>query len=601
MCSSINSDSLAIHIYSYPTAPVATDQEACFGMPVPNLTATGTGIIQWYNNISLTPPPIHTGSPYASGITAVGVYDYWVTQTINTCESPATHVTLTIHATPTKPVKPSGDSLLCQNPSNSTYTTQTVSGATSYNWGISPLNAGVITPTGTTAVIDWNNTFTGNVLVFVSASNGFCNSINSDTLIVHISPIPPAPTANNVEVCFGIPVPDFTATGIGSFNWYSNCNPSQLIFSGSTFAARHSALGTYNYCVTQVINGCESPTTSVSLTINSTPTAPSEPVGDTSICQSSSNIVYTTTSVISTTDYLWILNPIAAGTLNTTDTIVEIDWSPAFTGNAYLSVFAVNGSCNSMISDSLLINVKPLPQKPLKPTGDTIICMGSSTSIYTSNGLNADSYNWILSPSSAGMISGTGTTVDINWTMGFSGQVMLYLMGVNQCGNGPASDTLYINIANPPAQPVISVNALQLTSSYTTGNQWYFNGVLIQNANSQVYNATQNGYYYVVCTDTNGCSSTSDSVHIITVNTAINYENTSFNLYPNPTDSKFSIDASRQEIEKLIILDILGRVIYLGQKIKTETTFDLSKETPGIYYVQLYHDNIITTFKVIRL
>jgi len=601
VCSSNNSDSLSVHIYSYPTAPVATNQEVCFGLPVPNLTVSGTGTINWYDNASLTPPTIHTGSPYVTGITSVGIYDYWVTQTINTCESPATHVTLTINATPAKPVKPTGDSLLCQNPSNSTYTTQTVNGATTYNWMISPSNAGVITPAGTTAVIDWNNTFTGNAHVVVSSSNGVCNSINSDTLDVNIFTNPTAPTANNVDVCSGMPVPNLTATGIGTINWYANCNPSQLVFSGNSFATGQTATGSYNYCVTQVVNGCESQTAAVTLTINDTPATPSKPNGDTSVCQSSSNIIYTTASVIGTTAYLWILNPSSSGNLNATDTVAEIDWNPTFTGNVYLSVYAVNGGCNSLISDSLLINIKPLPQKPLKPSGDTIICMGSSTSVYTSGGLNADSYNWAIIPSTAGMISGTGTTVDINWTMGFSGQVKLFLMGVNQCGNGPVSDTLYITIANPPAQPVISVNLLQLTSSYTTGNQWYYEGAPIQNANAQVYNATQNGYYYVVYTDANGCTSASDSVQVIAVGTAFNNSNEIFTLYPNPTEGLVTIDASGHEIERLSIYDMLGRIIYAGQQIKPNLVFDLSSEKPGIYYVQMIHDKIITIFKVIKL
>lgn len=82
-----------------PEAPDAENVALCFGAASPTLTATGTDI-KWYAEEGLTTLLI-SASEYNPGVTAVGKYTYYVTQTISGCESPAEIVTLTIHPTPT--------------------------------------------------------------------------------------------------------------------------------------------------------------------------------------------------------------------------------------------------------------------------------------------------------------------------------------------------------------------------------------------------------------------------------------------------------------------------------------------------------------------
>ena len=82
-------------IFIIPTPPpVAWDQEACYGGTIPDLTATGENL-KWYSDIDLL-NLVHTGNNYATGQTEPGSYSYYVTQTVNNYESPATTVILTI-------------------------------------------------------------------------------------------------------------------------------------------------------------------------------------------------------------------------------------------------------------------------------------------------------------------------------------------------------------------------------------------------------------------------------------------------------------------------------------------------------------------------
>ena len=82
--------------------PIASGVTACFGSTIPDLTAIGLGTsFTWYSDAALT-IQVGTNSPFATGVTAVGVYTYYVTETsTNGCESPSTSVILEIYAIPT--------------------------------------------------------------------------------------------------------------------------------------------------------------------------------------------------------------------------------------------------------------------------------------------------------------------------------------------------------------------------------------------------------------------------------------------------------------------------------------------------------------------
>ena len=82
------------------SAPSITNETACSGATIPDLTASGSGgAFTWYSDASLT-TIVGTGSPFATGQTAVGIHTYYVTETQNNCESNASTITLEIYALP---------------------------------------------------------------------------------------------------------------------------------------------------------------------------------------------------------------------------------------------------------------------------------------------------------------------------------------------------------------------------------------------------------------------------------------------------------------------------------------------------------------------
>ncbi|MBD0257492.1 MAG: SprB repeat-containing protein, partial [Cytophagales bacterium] len=82
-----------------PAAPVAGNPAPlCVGGNAPLLTATGSGL-RWYSNAALT-QQVGTGSPFSPSVNtaAAGTVTYYVTQTVNGCQSPAASVAVAVSA-----------------------------------------------------------------------------------------------------------------------------------------------------------------------------------------------------------------------------------------------------------------------------------------------------------------------------------------------------------------------------------------------------------------------------------------------------------------------------------------------------------------------
>ncbi len=103
--------------------------------------------------------------------------------------------------------------------------------------------------------------------------------------------------------------------------------------------------------------------------------------GADSICQGADEIIYQIDSIPNTNSYIWSLVPDIAGEIIGSDTIITIDFSDSFNGEAILSVYGSN-TCGNGISSSLIIDVIAYPTS--NAGYDDTICEGES---YTLLGL----------------------------------------------------------------------------------------------------------------------------------------------------------------------------------------------------------------------
>ena len=118
---------------------------------------------------------------------------------------------ITVSDVPGVAAMPAGPAELCMDPLNTSYNTTGVTGATEYEWKLEPDNAGFISGTGTTATVDWDETFTGDASISVAGVNYCGTGEFSNILTVTVHELPEVALEPFDIVC--VYDPEFELTG----------------------------------------------------------------------------------------------------------------------------------------------------------------------------------------------------------------------------------------------------------------------------------------------------------------------------------------------------------------------------------------------------
>ncbi|MCW3125962.1 MAG: hypothetical protein JWO03_1620 [Bacteroidetes bacterium] len=167
-------------------------------------------------------------------------------------------------------------------------------------------------------------------------------------------------------------------------------------------------------------------------------------------------------------------------------------------------------------------------------------------------------------------------------------QAGLYSVALtNISGCNVHSDTVSLVVHQAPLASAIAIGDT-ITASGGGDYSWYMNGVLLSADTSAVYVAMRSAQYYVIITDTNGCSDISVPVQIIIASVPLLTGNENFSCYPNPL--REGIRLSVNGIYSSTVLEIFdadGKQVYNTSIDSAETQLDLSNLTAGQYLIKV--------------
>jgi gliding motility-associated-like protein len=155
--------------------------------------------------------------------------------------------------------------------------------------------------------------------------------------------------------------------------------------------------------------------------------------------------------------YQWVVDPSYAGTVISQANTATINWSPDFSGGANVSCSVTTTTGRVYSSESVPVNVRPLPVAPDIAGGPTSVNWNVSESTLTANP-GGDNYEWQILPAVAGTITAKSNSASIRWAgekeHSYAGQVQVsYRIAKtnNNCGYSEYSPVLFIELL--PKQP----------------------------------------------------------------------------------------------------------------------------------------------------
>lgn len=570
----------------------ATDTTICANTSI-TLNGSGATTYTWSgpNN------PVN-GQPFNPFSTAT----YTVTGTINSCSGWDT-LTIKVNQLPTI-----NSNITNTTVCDGTSITLTASGANTYTWSNGVTNGVSFTPTS-------SNLYT------VSGTD--VNGCQNSTMVqINVNQLPTV-TANSATVCLGSST-NLTAHGAITYTWI----PSTYLSSstGSVVATSPTVMPTFDYTVTGTdANNCVN-TTTLSVTINPTPTVTAHAT-KTYIC-SGSSVTLTGAGALS---YTW-----TGGVTDGTPFTPSTSQTYTVTGNdvnnctnkASITVNVTTLSAPEICmvtTDSFFVNNIVYWDKTLYPSADSFIVYRLSLGNYLYVGsVSKDSSQLTDTKRNVGGPNGGDPNVS-SWR---------YKLAIKDtCGNisgmSPYHETINIQqnnqnlswnayaIESPQADPVNGYQVLR--DSLGIGDWHVFVNTSGISTNDPNYALYPNANYRVdalgfACNPTlklaNGNNSTltakirSHSNANNNRQTAIKQlnANNKVSVYPNPNNGNFSINIANFENASVEIYNSLGEKIYAKNITANTESINIEKYNAGVYFVHIkqngtyiFKSNIILT------
>ncbi len=567
----------SVTVSATPTAPTATGASRC-GDGTLTLTAAGGaagGAYAWYTMATGgTPIAGATGATYTTPSLSATTSYYVSSRNAVGCESPRVAVVATVNAAPTVSLTASGATTFCEGGS----VTPTAAGTAGVTYQFYQ-NGTLVPSTGNTYSATQSGAYT-----VKATTTGSCEA-TSTAVNVTANPLPTvALTASGpTTFCAGDSLMLTAAGSAGAtYQFYQNGTPIAGA-TGSTYNV--TASGVYTVIATSAAT-CEATSTAVTVTVNPA-TSATFAYATTQFCLGSTASV--TPTIGGTAGGTFSVSPATGVTIDPVTGGLTLTGA---TAGSYTITYSVSGPCPSTSSQDITLTTAPIGAFTYAQAS---YCTGGGATDSPALATGATAGTFSATPAGLTIDATTGV-IDLNTSAAGTYSVVNTLAASGACG--AVRDSVTVTVEATPAQPTASATTqgplVLLTSSATTGNQWYLGGVPVVGATGQtllVTAASQSGVYTVVVTTGNCPSLPSAGLTVTVTGTIAELAKATLQLYPNPTtDGRVTLElATSATPTALTVFDAAGRAV-LRATLPAHTTryeLDAHRLPVGVYAVRV--------------
>ncbi|MBA3681808.1 MAG: SBBP repeat-containing protein [Bacteroidetes bacterium] len=476
----------------------------------------------------------------------------------------------------------------------------------------------------------------GTVIATIGSHQSVYGGGGEDAFLVKFSgcnsaPNQPPAISGNISICSGSSNTYSIAavSGATSYTWSLSGG-----WAGTSTTNIITTTSNANSGIVSVIanNGCgSSPSQTLSVTVNTTPSTPAAISGSISLCSNTGPSNYSIVTVAGATSYTWFLPGGWSGASSTN----IISATPGSTG---IFTVTASNSCGTSPQQTLNVTVDPLP---IITVNSGSVCSGQSFTItpggastYTFQGGNSvvfptstTSYT-VVGTSAAGCSSSSFATsnvtvnalpsISVNSGSICNGQnFTITPNGANTYtfSNGPVvsptttssysiTGTSTAGCVSPSAAiSSVTVNVLPTINASTTNSilcvgqsaTLTASGALSYTWNpggigpNITVSPTITANYTITGTNVFSCANSLVFTQNVSPCTGINQfinPSSELNIYPNPFNNKIVI-ASNSINQKIQIFNALGYLVYCALIENEKTEVDLAHNPSGIYFIQI--------------
>lgn len=381
-----------------------------------------------------------------------GIYDVSLTVTNGAGDDTFTETDyINVLTAPTDPEQPSGSTDVCTTNMMDVYSVAAVPFATSYEWVLTPPEAGVVFGMGTSVNASWTGDVIGDVTLMVKATNSCGESSYSPELTITINVGPDSYAVNGGgEICEG---EDGVEIGLeGSTNGVIYELLADGVATGNTVTGDGNPIsfGLINVGGVYTVEAADpSGTCTATMAGNAPVTVHPLPVvfdvvGEGIYCEGSNGATVTLVESEDQIKYELYKDGVATDiTLLGNGSALNFE---ELTEEGIYTIIGDNEICFQDMNGEVEVIAMPMPAVPATPEGEDEVCVNwvPTTDFTTAGGADAVSYDWSIDPVEAGTISGEGLTGTVTWNDTYEGDVNIAVRGVNDCGQSTFSGALTV-------------------------------------------------------------------------------------------------------------------------------------------------------------